>query len=169
MTSTTISSISQERVAARKLWWVGPLTIIVAALANLLVRTIAVMFFGVSDGFRYFQAPVIISSTALFLLLAFLAFILVGRFARRPVRFYRILALVALLVSFLNPALALAGLFPVPGMTTHIFWTMIIMHCVAAIITVSLLTTLAVEPSRMVNWAKSEQILRSRRADRREG
>jgi|GraSoiStandDraft_32_1057276.scaffolds.fasta_scaffold510156_2 hypothetical protein len=169
MPSTATRPTSQESFAIRKLWWVGPLTIIVAALANLLVRTIAVMFFGVSDGFRYFQAPVIISSTALFLLLAFLAFILVGRFARRPVRFYRILALVALLVSFLNPALALAGLFPVPGMTTHIFWTMIIMHCVAAIITVSLLTTLAVEPSRMVNWAKSEQILRSRRADRREG
>ena len=167
MPSTATRPTSQESFAIRKLWWVGPLTIIVAALANLLVRTIAVMFFGVSDGFRYFQAPVIISSTALFLLLAFLAFILVGRFARRPVRFYRILALVALLVSFLNPALA--GLFPVPGMTTHIFWTMIIMHCVAAIITVSLLTTLAVEPSRMVNWAKSEQILRSRRADRREG
>jgi len=77
------------------------------------------------------------------LLLALLALILVDRFARRPIRFYRILALGALFVSFLNPALALAGLFPVQGMNMRIFWTMIVMHCVAAIVTVGILTTLA--------------------------
>jgi hypothetical protein len=148
MTSTTTSSISQGRVAARKLLWVGPLTIIIAALANLVVRTIAVSFFDVPDGITYLQAPVVIGSTVIFLGLAFVAFVLVGRFARHPVRVYRIVALVGLIVSFLNPVLALAGLFPAPGMNLHIFWTMIVMHCVAAIITVSLLTTLAVEPSR---------------------
>jgi hypothetical protein len=129
--------------------WVGPLIIIIAALVNLVIRTIAVSFFGVPDAFTYLQAPFVIGSTLIFLLLAFLAFALVGRFARRPVRFYRILAVVALFVSFLNPVLALAGLFPAPGMNLHIFWTMIVMHTVTAILTVSLLTTLAVEPSRM--------------------
>jgi hypothetical protein len=68
------------------------------------------------------------------------------RYGILPVRFYRILALVALFVSFLNPLMALAGLFPAPDMNLHIFWTMIVMHTVTAIITVSLLTTLAVEP-----------------------
>jgi len=92
------------------------------------------------------QAPFVIGSTVVFLLLALVAFILVGRFARRPVGFYRILTLVALFVSFLNPIMALAGLYPAPGMNLHIFWTMIVMHTVTAIITVSLLTTLAVEP-----------------------
>src|SRR5579864_4085929 len=125
MTSTTIHPTSKPRFALRKLVWVGLLTIIVAVLVNLLIRTIAVAFFGVSAGFTYLQAPFVIGSTVVFLLLALVAFILVGRFARHPVRFYRILALVALLVSFLNPVMALAGLFPVPGMTTHIFWTMI--------------------------------------------
>jgi hypothetical protein len=91
------------------------------------------------------QAPFVVGSTVVFLLLALVAFILVGRFVRRPVRFYRILALVALLVSFLDPVMALAGLLPVSGMNLHIFWTMIVMHCVTTIIAVSLLTTLAVE------------------------
>src|SRR5260370_1024376 len=85
-------------------------------------------FVGVPGGFTDLQAPVVIGSTIVFLLLALLAFVLVGRFARRPVWFYRILALVALLVSFLNPIMLLNGAFPAPGMNLHIFWTMIVMH-----------------------------------------
>jgi hypothetical protein len=146
MASTTTTPTSKSGVALRKLVWVGPLTIVIATLVNLVIRTIAVAFFGVPDGFMYLQAPVVIASTVVFLVLALVAFILVGRFARRPVGFYRILALVTLFVSFLNPVMALAGLFPASGMNLHIFWTMIVMHTVTAIITVSLLTRLAVEP-----------------------
>jgi len=146
MASTTTRSTSRKGVALRKLVWVGPLTIVIVALVNLVIRTIAVAFFGVPDGFVYLQAPFVIGSTVVFLVLALVAFILVGRFTRRPVGFYRILALVALFVSFLNPVMALAGLFSAPGMNLHIFWTMIVMHTVTAIITVSLLTGLAVEP-----------------------
>ncbi len=146
MASTTTRPNSRQGVAMCKLVWVGPLTIVVAASVNLVIRTIAISFFGVPAGFTYLQAPFVIGSTVIFLMLALVAFILVGRFARRPVRFYRILALVALFVSFLNPFMALAGLFPAPGMTLHIFWTMIVMHTVTALITMSLLTRLAVEP-----------------------
>jgi hypothetical protein len=146
MASTTTRPSSRQGVALRKLVWVGPLTIGIATLVNLVIRTIAVAFFGVPAGFVYLQAPFVIGSTVVFLLLALVAFILVGRFTRRPVGFYRMLALVALFVSFLNPVMALAGLFPAPGMNLHIFWTMIVMHTVTAIITVSLLTGLAVEP-----------------------
>ena len=146
MVSTPLRPASQQRFALRKLVWVGPLTIVVAVLVNLVIRTIAVAFFGVPNGFTYLQAPLVIGSTVVLLLLAQAAFILVGRFAQRPVRFYRMLALVALFVSFLNPIMLLAGLYPAPGMDLSIFWTMIVMHTVTAIITVSLLTTLAVEP-----------------------
>ena len=146
MASTPLRPAWRQRFALRKLVWVGPLTIIVAVLVNLVIRTIAVAFFGVPNGFTYLQAPFVIGSTIVFLLLALLAFILVGRFARRPVRFYRMLTLVALIVSFLNPIMLLAGLYPAPGMNLNIFWTMIVMHCASALLTVSLLTTLAVEP-----------------------
>ena len=139
------STLSREQVAVRKLWWVGPLTIISAALANLIVRAIAVAFFGVPGTFQYFQAAYVIGSTIIYLLLALIAFVLVSRFARRPIRFYRVLALVALLVSFLIPVMALGGLLPIPGMNAHIFWTMIVMHIVSAVIVVGLLTTLTRE------------------------
>jgi hypothetical protein len=145
MASTTTRPTWRPDVALRKLVWVGPLTIVIAALVNLVIRTLAVAFFGVPDDFTYLQAPVVIGSTVVFLVLALVAFILVGRFARRPVGFYRILALLALFISFLNPVMALAGLFPAAGMNLHIFWTMIVLHTVTALITVSLLTTLAVE------------------------
>src|SRR6266704_6161089 len=148
MASTTTRPTSRKGVALRKLVWVGPLTIVIAALVNLVIRTIAVAFFGVPDGFTYLQAPFVIGSTVVFLLLALVAFILVGRFARRPLRFYRVLALVALVVSFLNSVMVLVGLFPAPGMNLPTFWTMIVMHTVTAVITVSLLTRLTVEPER---------------------
>lgn len=143
--AATTHTTPRERFATRKLLWAGPLTIVVVAIANLIIRTIAVAFFGVPDGFLYLQAPFVIGSTVIFLLLALLASVLVNRFARRPIRFYRVLALVALLISFLNPIMAFVGLFRVPGMNVHIFWTMIVIHIVSAIIAVGLLTTIASE------------------------
>lgn len=136
------SLLTREYVSSRKLVWVGPLAIVCAIIANLVVRTVVIAFFGVSSTFQYFQAPYIIGSTIIYLLLAILVFALVSRFARRPVRFYRILALVALLVSLLFPVMALNGASPAPGMNVHIFWSMIVMHIASAAIVVGLLTTL---------------------------
>ncbi|HEU5198773.1 MAG TPA: hypothetical protein VFU32_04010 [Ktedonobacterales bacterium] len=147
MATTTHRSTSQQGFALRKLLWVGPLTIVVAAAVNMALRAIAVNFFGVSDGFVYFQPSYVIGGTVIYLLLALLAFILVGRVARHPVSVYWKVALVALCVSFLTPVMALTGLFPAAGMNLHIFWTMLVMHIVSALITVGLLTTLAAERS----------------------
>jgi hypothetical protein len=143
MASITTHAPAPSPIAFGKLFWVGPLSIGVTILADLLVRTIAVAFFGVSDGFIYLQAPILIGSVTFFGVLATLVFALVARFARRPVHLYRIVASLALLVSFLNPIMALSGQFPAPGMNLHIFWTMIVMHCVAALLMVSLLSRLA--------------------------
>lgn len=136
------STLLREHVTLRKLIWVGPLTIVSTAIANLIIRTIAVSIFGVPETFQYLQAPSVIGSTIVFLLVALLAFVLVNRFVPRPIRFYRILAFVVLCISFLSPVMALVGLFPAPEMTLSIFWTMIVMHIVSAIIVVGLLTTL---------------------------
>ena len=136
------TTLLREHIALRKLVWVGPLTIVSTAIANLIIRTIAVSNFGVPGTFQYLQAPYVIGSTIIFLLLALLAFVLVNRFARRPIRFYRRLAFVVLCISFLSPVMALVGLFPASGMTLSIFWTMIVMHIVSASIVVGLLTTL---------------------------
>jgi Family of unknown function (DUF6069) len=148
MAPITTHSPSKPRVAFGKLLWVGLLSIGVAVLADLLVRTVAIAFFGVPEGFVYLQAPFLIGSIAFFGVLATLVFALVARFARRPVRLYRILASIALLASLLLPIMALSGQFPAPGMNLHIFWTMVVMHCVAALIMVSLLTRLALTSKR---------------------
>ncbi len=146
MVSTSTRSIPQERVAIRKLVWVGPLTIVLAMLVNLVVRLLAVSFFGVSSSFPYLQAPVISITTVVFLVLALFAFVLVDRVSSHPVRIFRIVGGIALVASFLNPLLQLAGHWlPATGMNLPIFWTMIVMHCVSALITIGLLTTLAVE------------------------
>ncbi len=147
------STLLREQVALRRLIWVGPLTILVTVIANLIIRTIAVSLFGVPETFQYLQAPIIIGSTIVFVLLALLAFVLVSRFAQRPIRFYRLLACVALCISFLSPVMALVGLFPAPGMTIAIFWTMIALHLVSAIIVVSLLTTMTREQAEQM-WRK---------------
>lgn len=137
-----VSTLLREHIALRKLLWVGPLTIVSTVIVNLVIRSIAVSIFGVSEAFQYLQAPSVIGGTIVFLLAALLALVLVNRYARRPIRFYRLLACVVLCVSFLSPVMALAGLFPAPGMTLSIFWTMIVMHIVSAAIVISLYTTL---------------------------
>ncbi len=139
------STLLREQVALRKLIWVGPLTIVSTVIANLIIRSIAVSSFGVPETFQYVQAPYVIGSTILFVLVALLVFVLVNRFARRPIQFYRLLAFVVLCISFLSPVMALVGLFPAPEMTLSIFWTMIVMHIVSAIIVVGLFTTLTRE------------------------
>ena len=140
--TSTIMHESHGTIALRKLVWIGPLAIVSTIIANLIVRTLAIAFFAVSGTFQYFQAAYIIGSSIIYLLLALIAFALVSRFARRPIRVYRALACTALLISFLIPALALSGLMPITGMTLPIFWTMIVMHIVSAVIVVTLLTTL---------------------------
>src|SRR5215472_15320689 len=120
MASTSTHPTSQEGFSIRKLLWVAPLTIVVATIVNVLVGTIAVAFFNVPNNYTNLQAPSVIVSTVVFLLLAVLAFILVGRFTRRPVQFYRILALIALILSFSTPVMAITSL---PGGTMPIFWT----------------------------------------------
>ena len=139
------STLLREQVALRKLIWVGPLTIVSTVIVNLIIRSIAVSSFGVPETFQYLQAPYVIGSTIVFVLVALFVFVLVNRFARRPIQFYRILAFVVLCISFLSPVLALVGLFPAPGMTLSIFWTMIVMHTVSAIIVMGLFTTLTRE------------------------
>jgi predicted benzoate:H+ symporter BenE len=79
--------------------------IVLAALVNLVVRLLAISFFGVASSFLYFQVPVVTITTVVFLMVALLAFVLVGRVSRHPVRIFRIVAGVALLASFLNPLL----------------------------------------------------------------
>jgi hypothetical protein len=70
------------------------------------------------------------------------AYALVIRFARRPVRVFRLVAVVALVLSFGGP-------FSIAGAPAPMVATLLVMHAVAAAIVVSLLTTVAPREPRV--------------------
>lgn len=132
---------TQQQLSPSALIWVGSLTVLACISANTIIRAIAVTFFGVPDTFQPLQLPAIIVSTVVYLLLAISALLLVSRMSKQPIRAYRILASVGLLISLLFPLMALTGAFPTPGMSGQIFWSMIAMHLLSAAIAIILLPT----------------------------
>ena len=148
LTSNSRTTEPVQRVRYSRLWWVGLLAIVLATLANLLVRAIALPFITVPPEFL----PVSLASpTIIFtiggVLAAVIVFAIVGRFSRQPARTFTIIAVVALLLSFvpnvgmiINPASA-----PFPGGNMGSMSVLIIQHIVAAVVAVWVLTTQAVE------------------------
>lgn len=137
-----------EQVAYKRLLWVGPLAGLSAAVANAVVFLIAsavgamplIDVSGLTG-----QGPITMSAVALesFVpaLLATAVFALFGRFTRRPVRNFRVLATVLLVLSF-------AGPLNIPEAPTVMIASLLIMHVVAAVLIVGVLTTLAREDRR---------------------
>ena len=138
MRITTTTSYKQQ-LSWGALLWLGPLTILACICANSLVWFIAVTFLGVSTAFQPLQLPAMTASTIVYLLLAIGALIVVSRVSARPRRTFRIVAAICLLVSLLFPLMALTGIFPTPGMTVTIFWSMIAMHILSAAIAIAFL------------------------------
>jgi hypothetical protein len=129
--------MSNETVQIKKLLWVGPLTVVASILGVLIVRIIAVALLRpnpqpMSLGWG---APIIF--TTVLCSGAVLVFALVAKFAKKPVRTYQIIALVALLLSFL-PDFAYAG-SGMPGASWPVAIALMIMHVVAWAITVQVL------------------------------
>lgn len=140
------SKVAQgERVVWRRLLWVAPLAIVAASVANLIVLRTAVALFPSVGQFPMLGTAQVIASTVVYLLLATVVFVLVGKLSSRPVRQYRIVAVVALLLSFGAPLSAGAGFMPGASADAVTVITLIVMHVVAAAITVPLFTTMAVE------------------------
>ncbi len=119
-----------------RLLWVGLLAAMVAAAANTLVRAISVILFDIPPDFQPLTLGLVIISSVVGALGATVAFAIVVRFARHPIRLFRMIAVVVLLLSFLNPILAL------PGASLQTILTLESMHVVVAAVSVGLLTTL---------------------------
>ncbi len=142
MEATQSSRDQGERVDFGRLLWVGPLAIAAAVVANVLVRTVAVVLFDVSPGFPALALGPTVVFTVVGVLGAVLVFALVARFARRPVRLFRRIALVVLLVSFVPNVLLLLS-DSVAGATVPAVGTLMFEHVVAWAVSVGILTTLA--------------------------
>ena len=130
-----------KRISFRRLLWVGPLAVLASVIANVLVSITTVALVGISPEFEPLHLRPVIGFTVVGVLGAVLVFALVARFSRRPVRLFRRIALVVLLLSFM-PDLSLLNASPYAGTTVQSVIALMLMHVVACLISVSLLTTL---------------------------
>ncbi len=130
-----------KRISFRRLLWVGPLAVLASVIANVLVSITAVALVGISPEFEPLHLRPVIGFTVVGVLGALLVFALVARFSRRPVRLFRRITLVVLLLSFM-PDLSLLNASPYAGTTVQSVIALMLMHMAAWLISVSLLTTL---------------------------
>ncbi len=127
-------------IQLKKLWWVGPLTVVAAIISVLIVRAIAMLILQppYAPGLAMIMLPIML--TLILCTGAVIVYALVGRFAKNPVRTYIIISAIFLVISFLPDILAASAPFPGAGWPYSI--TLMIMHVVAGFITVYMLTKL---------------------------
>jgi len=132
--------MSTSSIELKKLWWVGPLTVLSAIIGVLIVRAIARMILQppYAPGLAMIALPIVL--TLILCAAAVIVFALVGRFAKKPVRTYLIISIIFLLISFLPDIAVVSAPFPGAGWAYAI--TLMIMHVVAGFITVFLLIKL---------------------------
>lgn len=132
---------AEGRVAWGRLAPVGLLAALVAAVANAAVYVVAAAAGAmpqeiVVNGQGPITVSVVAALSAQGAVAATIVYALVGRFARRPVRLFRVVAVVVLVLSLVPP-------FTITGAPITMILALELMHVVAAVVIVGLLTTLA--------------------------
>ena len=137
--------MSASSIQLKKLWWVGPLTVLSAIVGVLIVRSIAMAILPppYAPGLAMIMLPIVL--TLILCTGAVLVFALVGRFAKNPTRTYIIISAVFLVISFL-PDIAVASA-PFPGAGWPYSISLMTMHVVAGFITVYMLIKLTAAKS----------------------
>lgn len=141
MEATSTNPVRSERVVWGRLVPAGALALVVAAAANAIVYLVASSLGAMpqdvdANGQGPITLPMVATMSAAGAVAGTLAYALVGRFLRRPVRAFRLAAVIALMLS-------LAGPFTIPGAPVAMVAALLVMHVVAAGVVVGLLTTLA--------------------------
>ena len=142
MTSNAASAHPTARGAFNRLLWVGPLTILAAIVANVIIQQIAVAVLNPDPAFLPLTLLPPIIFTVVGVLGAVIVYAVIGRFARQPVHLFRRVALVTLVVSFIPDILMLITGFN-PGTTAANVAVLLLMHVIAWAIAVGILTRLA--------------------------
>jgi hypothetical protein len=141
-TSLTTGGGRPAGIAAGRLRRAGILAAPLAAVSSLAIRTIGVAVGAVPASYQPLQPfPIIIVSLVAALVAAGL-FVALARWARRPLRTFRLIALICLLLSFAGPLQAGAGKMQGGAASGATVITMLLMHVVAAAVIVATLTTL---------------------------
>jgi hypothetical protein len=141
MSTTILSPYSRQPLPAGQIGRKGSLAIALSLIANLVLYYVALAVAPSVGEFAMLNPISVVASTILYLLFAILAFVLVNRFSRTPARTYRIIAAVALLLSFIPPISAgLGGIPNVEPASPATVVTLILMHITAAALTLWALT-----------------------------
>jgi hypothetical protein len=147
---TRTGRVQLEHVDYKRLLWVGPLAIFGSAILNVLLRELLVLVGAVTQDHALLSVPGVFAATAIQVAIGVGVFALMGKFARRPISTFRTVAIVVLLLSFLQPIMGGLGLFvpPISGNVSFapaIVISMMLMHIVAGLFTIWVLTTQARE------------------------
>jgi hypothetical protein len=132
--------MSTSSIQLKKLWWVGPLTVLSAVVGVLIVRGIAMAILPPPYAPGLAMIFISILLTVVLCTAAVVVYALVARFAKNPIRTYIIISVVFLFISFI-PDIAVASA-PMPGAGWPYSITLMIMHVVAGFITVYMLIKL---------------------------
>jgi len=138
--------MSTSSIQLKKLWWVGPLTVLAAIIGVLIVRAIAMAILPppYAPGLKMIMIPIFL--TLILCTAAVVVYALVGRFTKNPIRTYIIISSVFLVISFLPDIAAVS--MPMPGAGWPYSITLMIMHVVAGFITVYMLIKLTADKNK---------------------
>jgi hypothetical protein len=142
MSSTVVSSGRNQRFPLSRILVAGLVAAVAAAAANVIVFFIASALGAMPQTYLVPAAgqPIgimqVVSSTVIGAVGATIVFAIIARFARQPIRLFRIVSVVALILSF--------GTFlGLSGAPVSLVMTLALMHIVAAVVIVGVLTTMA--------------------------
>jgi uncharacterized protein DUF6069 len=131
--------VGKGGVSPGRLARVGALAVALAGAVNVVIRTVAVSLLGVGEGFLPLGVGPTVVFTVVGMVGAVVVFGLIVRFAGRPERLFRRVALAVLLVS-LVPDLLLLLPGSVPGATVAGVVTLMVEHVATWAVAVAVLT-----------------------------
>ncbi len=131
--------MGKSGVSLGRLARVGGLAVVLAVVVNIVIRTVAVSLLGIGEGFLPLGVGPTVVFTVAGMVGAVAVFGLILRFAGRPVRLFRRVALAVLLVSLVPDAMMLFSGY-MPGATVAGVFTLMVEHVVSWAVAVGVLT-----------------------------
>jgi hypothetical protein len=131
--NSSTGSLTVERIAWQRLWLVGLFAIIASVIVNAVIAIAAISLLLIPAS----STQRVSVFTVIGALGAVLVFALVARFSRRPIRLFRIIATVVLVLTFI-PDLALFSFLGGAASVT----VLLLMHVATYLICVGMLTTM---------------------------
>lgn len=142
--STSNSLPASSQVDMSRFWVAALASVAGAAVANVILFLIVRFFYEAPVGFTPLAIPSILIFTIIGTGLGALVFrFLAGRSAT-PIKTYRTIAIIALVLSIIPNILAYfnPSLFPIPGGEPAAFLVLILFHIVAAVVSFLILTSM---------------------------